>query len=141
MDIWVVVLFVLGLLGFLAAVIVVGMRPDKSPSWPSTEGTIQLVNKVFVNAGRASYSLDVADFSYRVNDEYYSGRLTLSSSPSSGNGSPISLINQKILVLYDPQSPEKFRVQQPELAGFLLASYNEPLGTDVDPIDLNLDKI
>ena len=46
------------------------VRPEKAANWPVTEATIQSVGRVAVDAGRQSYSVDVGDFSYNVNDEY-----------------------------------------------------------------------
>lgn len=117
-------------------------RKDKpKDDWPMTEATIQSVGKVSVNVGRSSYSVEVGDFTYNVNDEYYSGRLTISRSFSTHDHSPRDLVDQKIQVRYDPQKPEKVSVPQTELGGFLLDPYDEPFGQDVGPIDLNLDKI
>jgi len=117
------------------------VRPEKAANWPVTEGTIQSVSKVVVNAGRNSSSVDVGDFSYNVNNEYYSGRLTISRSFSTGDGSPRDLTHQKIQVRYNPQKPEKFSVPPQELGGFLLDPYDEPCASDIGPIDLNIDKI
>jgi hypothetical protein len=44
-------------------------------------------------------------------------------------------------VRYNPDKLEKFLVQQTELEGFILGPYSEPFGEDVDPIDLNIDKV
>ena len=117
------------------------VNAEKAANWPVTEGTIQSVGKVVVEAGRDSYSVDIGDFSYYVNNEYYSGRLTISPSFSTGDRSPRDLINQKIQVRYNPRKPEKFSVPQTELEGFLLDPYNQPFGKDIGPIDLNINKI
>ena len=110
----------------------------KAASWPETEGTIQSVNRVVVNAGRSS-SYDVGDFSYKVNDEFYSGRATVSRRFSAGDGSTKELVDQKVRVLYDPQKPETFSFPRQEVGGFLLGPYYEPgSATEVDPIDLNI---
>jgi hypothetical protein len=113
---------------------------SKVETWPATEGTIQSVSAVVVHAGRGSFTVEVANFSYTVNDEYYSGRLTISPSFSTGDRSPKVLVNQRIKVRYDPRKPEKFSVSQSEVEGFLLGSYNESFTDDIDPIALNLDK-
>ncbi len=118
------------------------VSPEKAANWPITEGTIQSVGKVVVKAGRRSTSLDVGDFSYNVKEEYYSGRLAISSSFSTGDRSPGDLVNQKVQVRYNPRKPENFSVPQQELGGFLLDPYDEePSSVDVGPIDLNIDKI
>jgi len=136
-----VVLFVCGLLAFLVVVIAVAMRPDKTTNWPQTEGTIHLVNQVQVDAGRDSRLVNVADFSYKVNGKYCSGRLSISATASTSDCSSRILVNQKVQVRYDPERPERFSLAQTEVAGFLLSPFSEAFGTDVNPIDLNLDKI
>jgi hypothetical protein len=100
----------------------------------------QSVNTVIVNAGRNSYSLEVADFSYSVNNEYYSGRLTVAPTTPNEELSPRGLIHQTIQVRYNPRNPEKFSFSPTEVGDFSLSSYYEPFGEDVDPIDLNIDK-
>lgn len=137
-----IVLFTLGALAVLVIWLVwQPRRLDKTEQWAATEATIQSVGTVVVNARRGSYSVDVGDFSYNVNDEYYSGRLQISRAFSTGDASQRDLIHQKLQVRYDPQQPEKFCVPKAELGGFLLDQYNGPSGSDVDPLDLNLDKI
>ncbi|HVN92725.1 MAG TPA: DUF3592 domain-containing protein [Terracidiphilus sp.] len=110
-------------------------------TWLSTEGTIQSVGQVVVNAGKSSYTVDVGDFSYQVDDEFYSGRVKLSRLSSTEEQPPRVLIHQKLQVRYDPQKPEENSVENQEVEGFLLNSWDENLGTDLDPIDLNIDKI
>jgi len=117
------------------------VRPEKAANWPVTEGTIQSVGKVIVPGERNSPPTDVCDFSYIVNDEYYSGRLTISRSFSTHDRAPKDLINQKIQVGFNPRKPEKFSVPQTELGGFLLDPYDVPFANDIGPIDLNIDKI
>lgn len=110
----------------------------KAANWPETQGTIQSVNRVMVNAGRSSYLLDVGDFSYKVNDEFYSGRTTVSRGSSANDHSTKDLVDQKVRVLYDPKKPETFSFPKQEVGGFLLSPYAEMNATDVDPIDLNI---
>ena len=136
-------LIIVGLAVFAILVIWLVWRythPKEAEAWPSTSGTIQSVNTVVVHAGRSSYSVEVADFSYSVDDEYFSGRLTITTTPSNQGLSPRSLIHQTIQVNYDPRRPEKFSIPQTELGGFSLSPHYEPFGEDVDPIDLNIDK-
>ncbi len=104
-----------------------------------TEGTIQSVGTVVVHAGRSTRSVEVGDFSYNVGGEYYSGRLTIA--PSAEPRSPRILVHQKVPIRYDSQKPEKFSVPHTEIDGFLLGPYNAGLGEDIDPIDLNIDKV
>ena len=114
----------------------------KAASWPSTQATIQAVGTVVVHGGRASsYSVDVCDFSYTINDEYYSGRLQISTSTATGDASPSALIHQSVQVRYNPQKPEQHAMPQTALGGFLLDSFDESVGSEVGSIDLNIDKI
>jgi len=112
----------------------------KAASWPSTQATIQSVGTVVVH-GRPSYSVDVCDFSYSINDEYYSGRLQISTSTATGDASPSALIHQNVQVRYNPQKPEQHAMPQTALGGFLLDSFDESVGSEVGSIDLNIDKI
>jgi hypothetical protein len=138
----IIVLLALGLLAaFVLWLVWQSRRPDKTADWPVTEATIQSVGKVVINAGRSSYSVDVGDFSYNVNNEYYSGRLRISRSSSTGDAAQRDLIHQNFQVRYNPQKPEEHSVPEAELGGFILAPFDESLGSDVDPIDLNIDKI
>lgn len=138
-------LVVITALGMLAVLVIWLLwrtaHPDKAQAWPLTEATIQSVGTVIVHAGRNSYSVDVGDFSYKINDEYFSGRFKIASSFLGENRSPRGLVNQKIRVHFNPQEPEKFLVPETEVEGFVLGPYNEPFGEDIDPIDLNIDKI
>jgi hypothetical protein len=116
-------------------------HPHEIEAWPVTQGTIQSVGTVVVHRGRSSYSVEVADFSYSVSDEYYSGRLSIASSFPNGELSPRGLVNQRIQVHYNPRKPEKFSFAQTTVGEFILKSYNEPFGEDIDPINLNIDKL
>lgn len=118
------------------------VSPKKAANWPTTEATIQSVGAVAVNSGRSSYTLVVGDFSYIVNDDYYSGRVTISRSFSTGDHSPKELVDQKLQIRYNPQKPEKYFVPQSEIAGFLIDPYDEGQdGQDIDPFDVDLEKV
>jgi len=84
--------------------------------------------------------LDVADFSYVVNEDYYSGVATISRSFSTGDSKLSELVDKKFQVRYDPRKPDKFDLSQADTGGFLLDTYDDS-GTDIGPIDLNIDKI
>lgn len=135
---WVIAVFVI----CAATVLVVSLvrwpvSPEKAANWPMAEGTIRSLGKVVYK----SYSADIGVFSYKVNDEYYSGRLTVSRSFSTGNRALTNLIDQKFQVRYNPRKPEKFSVPQQELDGFLLDPYFGPATSDIGSDDLNLNKI
>ncbi|HEY1649286.1 MAG TPA: DUF3592 domain-containing protein [Terracidiphilus sp.] len=126
-----VVLFILGALAALAIWLVwQNARREKTESWPETEATIQSVGKV-IGSGRGSYPLDVGDFSYVVNGEYYSGRATISRSFSTGDVQPGDLVDKKFQVRYNPLKPDKYDVSQADVGGFLLDPYDDFLMHDI----------
>jgi hypothetical protein len=91
-------------------------------AWPLTEATIQSVNQ------RSAYNpamADIADFSYTVNDDYFSGKVQISRSFSTHSASSGDLVDQKIQVRYDPRKPQKYSVPQAEVGGFLLDPYDD----------------
>jgi hypothetical protein len=144
------VAFALPLLVFGAVLMrLVKRQPRSNPAedWPVTEATIQSTSKVAISAGRGSYTIDVCDFSYIVNDEYHSGRLALSrpndgrlavSRPFESETVPRDLVDQKIQVRYNPRNPDSYSVPPSELKGFLLDPFDETMASDIGPIDLNL---
>jgi hypothetical protein len=90
--------------------------------WPLVEATIQSVNQ------RSAYNpamADVADFSYTVNDDYFSGKVQISRSFSTHGASPGDLVDQKIQVRHNPRKPQKYSVPQAEVGGFLLDPYDD----------------
>lgn len=123
---------VLFILCMLACLVVYYVRrpvsPEKATNWPETEGTIQSVTNITFRTAERSDLTYVGDFSYSVNNEYYSGRVTISRSFSAHDHSAEDLINQKLQVRYNPRKPEKFSVPQQELGGFLLDPYDEAFG-------------
>ena len=92
--------------------------------WPLIEATIQSVNQ------RSAYNpamADVADFSYTVNDDYFSGKAQISRSFSTHGASSGDLVDQKIQIRYNPRKPQKYSVPQAEVGGFLLDPYDDSL--------------
>jgi len=125
---YLLVLFILGALAGLVVYFVRRpVRPEEAANWPVTEGTIQSVTNITFRTAERSDLTYAGDFSYHVNDEYYSGKVRISRSFSAHNHSAEDLINQKIQVRYNPRRPEKFFVPQAELGGFLLDPYDEAL--------------
>ena len=110
---------------------------SKAANWPETQGTIQSVNRMVVRAGRSTTIVDVADFSYRVNGEYYSGRLRVSGC-TDGDPSTRELVDQKVRVLYDPKTPDEFSFPQQSIGGFVVESYVGLDGDDESPTSLNI---
>ena len=74
----------------------------------------------------------MGDFTYVVNDEYYSGRTRISRSFSTGDGQPKDLVNQKFHVRYNPRKPDRYDVAQADAGGFLLGPYDDFLMHDID---------
>jgi hypothetical protein len=104
---------------------------DNPANWPVAEATIQSIGKV-IGTGRGSYPQDVGDFSYVVNDDYYSGRATISRSFSTHQSQVEDLVNKKFQVRYNPRKPEKFDLSQSDVGGFLLDPYDDFLMHDID---------
>jgi hypothetical protein len=119
----------------------ISRRKHEAQEWPATEATIQSVRKVSVPQGRSRVLIDVGDFSYIVNNDYYSGRTMISRSFSTHQAISKDLTGQKIQVRYNPRNPEKYSVPQQELGGFLLDPFDYTNATDTDPFDLEIDKI
>lgn len=136
-----IVFFAVGAVGVFVLWLVRRPTPADSPvNWTETEATIQSVGKVAEGSGRYSYQVDVCDFTYIVNDEYYSGRATVSSSFSTGDRQLRDLVDKKFKMCYDPRKPDNYDVSKADVGGFLLDQYDDA-GTDIGPMDLNLDKI
>ena len=137
-----VVLVLIALYVLIKIVITLVRQPvsaKKAANWPVAQATIQSVGKVVVSAGRHSYSVIAGDFTYIVNDEYYSGRLKISRSFSTHDATPKGLVDQKVQVRYNPRKPEQYSVPPQEVGSFLLDPYDEPFGTDVGSFDLDTD--
>lgn len=97
-------------------------KEEGSSEWPVTEATIQTVTER--SADNPSVP-DIADFSYTVDVDYFSGKLQISRSFSTHGASPKDLVDRKIQVRYNPRKPEKYSVQQAEVGGFLLDPYDD----------------
>jgi hypothetical protein len=115
------------------------MSPEKAANWPVTEGTIQAVARVYYKTSENPDAIHVGDFSYSVNNEYYSGRVTITRSFSTHDSSAKDLIDQKFQVRYNPRRPEKYFVPQAELGSFLLDPYDDRFADDSGHVDLNVD--
>ena len=135
-----IVIFALGVITYLVVTLVrQPVSAKKAANWPVAQATIQSVGKVVVSAGRHSYSVIAGDFTYIVNDEYYSGRLKISRSFSTHDATPKGLVDQKVQVRCNPRKPEQYSVPPQEVGSFLLDPYDEPFGTDVGSFDFDTD--
>jgi len=140
------IVIIFGMLAYLAVTLAVWLvrqpvSAKKAANWPVTEATIRSVRKLTIATGRFADFVIAGDFTYIVNDEYYSGRLTISRSFSTHDATPKALVDQKVQVRYNPRKPEEYSVLPDELGGFLVDPYDEPFARDDRPIDLNIDKI
>ncbi len=91
-------------------------------AWPLTEATIQSVDQ---RSADNPAMADVADFSFTVNDDYFSGKVQISRSFSTQDASPSDLVDKKFQVQYNPRKPQSYSVPQTEVAGFLLDPYDD----------------
>jgi hypothetical protein len=136
-------IIVIGAIILLVYILIVIIRQPvsakKAANWPTAEATIRSVVRVVVSSGRSSYSVFAGDFSYIINDEYYSGRLKISRSFSTHDATPSGLVDQKVQVRYNPRKLEQYSVPPQEVGSFLLDPYDEPFGTDVDAFNFDPD--
>lgn len=116
-----VVLFAVGAAAALVVWLIRRSHPSNVAEWPVTEAKIQSL--ATVSGGRGNEPVDVGNFSYVVNDDYYAGIVRISRSFSTHGASPRDLVNKKIQVRYNPQKPEKYSVIEDEVAGFLIDQY------------------
>jgi len=117
-----IVFFAVGAVAAFAVWLIRRLHPENDADWPVTEGTIQSLATVY--GGRGNPPLDVGNFSYVVNDDYYAGIVRISRSFSTHGASPEDLVNQKIQVRYNPRKPEKYSVVEDEVGGFLIDQYD-----------------
>lgn len=134
-------LAILYVIGHIAIMLVrQPVSAKQAANWPATEATIRSVTKVVISSGQySSYSVIAGDFTYIINDDYYSGRLKISRSFSTHDATPKSLVDQKLQVRYNPRKPEQYSVPPQEICSFLLDPYDEPFGADVGSFDIDTD--
>jgi hypothetical protein len=129
-----IVFFAVGAVAAFVLWLIHRSSPQDNPGdWPTTEATIQSVGRA-ISSGRGSYPIDVGDFSYVVNDEYYSGRATISRSFSAGDSKPKDLVDKKFNIRYDPRKPEKFDLSESDVEGYIFYPYDDFLMQDIDDI-------
>lgn len=108
---------------------------ENTDNWLTTEATIQSVGKA-IGEGKNSCPVDVGDFSYVVDGEYYSGRATISRAFSAGDGRPKDLVNRNFQLRYDPRKPDKFDLSVADVDGFMLYPYDDFLMQDIGMTDI-----
>lgn len=109
------------ILCLLCAIVWLAYRPLRgrdNANWLVAQETIQSVGTMIVYAGRDSYSTDVSDYYFKVNDEFYSGRLMVADVAYSTDRSPRVLVGQTIQVRYDHGTRKIIRWQRPSLIAF-----------------------
>jgi hypothetical protein len=117
-----IVFFAVGAVAVFALWLVRRLHPENAAAWPVTEAKIQSL--ATVSGGRGNQPLDVGNFSYVVNDDYYAGIVRISRSFSTHGASPKDLIDKNIQVRYNPKKPEKYSVVEDEVGGFLIDQYD-----------------
>jgi hypothetical protein len=117
-----IVFFAVGAVAALVVWLFRRLHPENVAAWPMTEGTIQSL--ATVSGGRGNPPIDVGNFSYVVNDDYYAGIVRISRSFSTHGASPKDLIDKKIQVRYNPRKPEKYSVVEDEVGDFLIDQYD-----------------
>lgn len=116
---------VLALVVVLGVIVVMFMRlfryankADEATRWPTAEATIQSGEMEIVGKGRSAVTLPCFAFSYVVNGEYYSGRLSLSGCDDRSATLLREMIDRKLPVHYNPGKPEDFVLPEITFEGF-----------------------
>jgi hypothetical protein len=94
------------------------MQLQNAKNWPSSEGTIQSAEIEIVNSARCiPIRLPVCAFSYDVNGNHYSGRISLLPYITSTESIPGLIIGKKLPVQYDPRHPSTYYIPLDEMEG------------------------
>jgi hypothetical protein len=106
----------------LVAVVLYLVRKEKrvedAKAWPRTEARVQSAEFEVVAHGRyVDIELPCFAFSYVVAGEYYSGRFALNAQGDKADELMKEMIDKKLEVHYDPQSPEKYYLPYDTLEG------------------------
>ena len=88
--------------------------------WPRTDATIQSARLETVASGRGSkIILPVFGFSYKVNDDYYSGYFSLMPYTVEYEDSILARMTNRVLpVCYNPEHPEKWLLPEQMIEGY-----------------------
>ncbi|HEV2325353.1 MAG TPA: hypothetical protein VGS10_15480 [Terracidiphilus sp.] len=111
-------------------------RVEHAKRWPSTEATIRSGDKeVASTPGRGVLRLPVFAFSYKVNEEYYSGYFTLMPNMEPGESLIKRMIDRKLRVQYDPRRPSVYFIPDSVIEGCDVRQKMDPHLVSVYPTD------
>lgn len=93
-------------------------RVEDAKRWPSTEATIQSGEVQAASTYPPGIlKLPVFAFSYKVNDEYYSGQFTLVPKMEPGESLIKRMIDRKLRIQYDPRQPCSYFIPDAMIEG------------------------
>jgi hypothetical protein len=109
---------------------------ENAKRWPSTEATIQSGE---VEASefweRDLLRLPVFTFSYRVNEELYSGRFVLVPNMEPGESLIKQMIDRKLRIQYNPREPSSYFIPDAMIEGCEVKQKMDPHLIRVYPTD------
>jgi hypothetical protein len=102
-------------------------RTRNSPEWPEAVATIQSAKMELVErAGHLRKSVPFFEFSYVVENDYYSGRFGVRVDEARANALIREWLDTKFTVQYDPKRPSRFSVpDEMSIDGFRVATVRE----------------
>jgi hypothetical protein len=92
-------------------------RAGTIAEWPRTEATVQSAGMEDVGSGRSKVVLPCFAFSYVVDEEYYSGRFSLSGCGDRSVTLIREMVGRKFTVLFDPTKPSRFQIDEEMIEG------------------------
>ena len=111
-------------------------RVENAKKWPSTEATIQSgAIETSEYWERDLLRLPVFAFSYKVNEEFYSGRFVLIPNMEPGESLIKRMIDRKLSVQYDPRQPSMYFIPDTMIEGCEVKQKLDPHLIRVYPTD------
>lgn len=93
-------------------------RVEDAKRWPSTEATIQSGDEeVASTPGRGLLMIPSFAFSYKVNEQYYSGNFTLVPNTEPSESLIKRMIDRKLRIQYDPRQPSSYFIPNAIIEG------------------------
>lgn len=93
-------------------------RFEGAKKWPGTEGTIESGDMEDASTtGRGLFKVPVFAFSYKVNEEFYSGYFTLLPGVEPGESLVKRLVDRKLRVQYNPRRPSMYFIPDSMIEG------------------------